>query len=102
MLWPIERGRGGLRGAESSRGIEKGRESQSDRDRECQRRAERVRQEQMWAVSDRVGKGQQGTERCTSLSPALLSYFPTLSDTAHIFPYLTLSVLFCASLPLSD
>ena len=47
MLLPTGRNRKGQTGADKGRG------NQSDMDREGQKRDERVRQGQMWAVSDR-------------------------------------------------
>ena len=47
MLWPTGRDWEGQTGAD------KGRDNQSDWDREGQKRDERVRQGQMWAVSER-------------------------------------------------
>ena len=64
MLWPTGRDWEGQTGAD------KGRDNQSDWDREGQKRDERVRQGQMWAVSDRGGKGIE-EEKCAPLCPSL-------------------------------
>ena len=64
MLWPTGRD------WEEQTGADKGRDNQPDWDREGQKRDERVRQGQMWAVPDRRKKGIE-EQRCALI--ALLS-----------------------------